>query len=192
MSTISQADDEFFRYLDDADINTSGLAALNQLDEFIRETGPYDALFAFSEGAGLAASLLIRMARLNGSSIAAAAGVGVEYVAGGIQGPGADLHLIKCAVFFSAGVPRDPETGRLMDAAIDGEVIDVPTAHIWGENDNMYPSFGPVLSRLCKTDVKEVYVHDGGHRIPGAGDMEAVKNCVSVIKKTTELATIFA
>jgi pimeloyl-ACP methyl ester carboxylesterase len=172
-------------------MNASGLTALNQLDEFIRETGPYDALFAFSEGAGLAASLLVRRARLNGSYIAAA-GVGVGHVAGGVGGPGADLPLIKCAIFFSAGVPRDPETGRLMDAAVDGEVIDVPTAHIWGKNDNLYPSFGPVLSRLCKADMKEVYVHEGGHTIPGARDMEAVKNCVSVIRKTTELATIFA
>jgi hypothetical protein len=91
-----------------------------------------------------------------------------------------------------AGVPRDPETGQLMDPAVDGEVIDVSTAHIWGKNDNLYPSFGPVLSRLCKADMKEVYVHDGGHIIPGARDIKTVKNCVSVIRTTTELATIFA
>lgn len=185
MSTVSHADDEFFRYVDDNDFNASGLAALNQLDEFIRETGPYDALFAFSEGAGLAASLLIRRARLNGSANAAAAG-GV-----GVGGLGAKLPLVKCAVFFSAVVPRDPETGRLMDPMVDGEVIDVPTAHIWGKNDDRYPDFGPVLSDLCKATMREVYIHDGGHMIPGARDIEAVKNCVSVIRKTTELATIF-
>jgi hypothetical protein len=130
--------------------------------------------------------LLVRRARLNGSNIAAAG------IAGGVEGPGADLPLIKCAIFFSAGVPRDPETGRLMDAAVDGEVIDVPTAHIWGKNDNLYPSFGPVLSLLCKANMREIYVHGGGHIVPGARDMEAVKNCVSVIRKTTELATILA
>lgn len=79
----------------------------------------------------------------------AAAGVGVGHVVGGVGGPGGDLPLIKCALFFSAGVPRDPEIGQLMDAAIDGEVIDVPTAHILGKNDGLCPSFGPVLSRLC-------------------------------------------
>jgi hypothetical protein len=39
--------------------------------------------------------------------------------------------------------------------------------------------------------MKEVCVHDGVQKIPGAKDIEVVKHCVSVIKKTTELATAF-
>ena len=76
-----------------------------------------------------------------------------------------------------------------MNAAVDSEVIDVSTAHMWDNTDNLGPSLGPVLSRLCKADMKEIYIHNGGHMIPGAGDVEAVKNCVSVMMKTTELAT---
>ncbi|KAF1951579.1 hypothetical protein CC80DRAFT_424423 [Byssothecium circinans] len=172
LSNLTQHDDEFFRYIDDDDVNASGLTALNDLEALIHESGPYDALFAFSEGAGLAASLLVHRARLHAAS-------------------GAELPLIKCAVFFSGGVPMDPETGRLMDGDTDGEVIDVPTAHIWGKNDDLYPTFGPVLSKLCKATSREIYIHDGGHRIPGAADVEAVKSCVSVIRRTVELATIF-
>ena len=52
----------------------------------------------------------------------------------------------------------------------------------------MYPSFEPALSRLCNADMKEIHVRDGGHIIPGARDMEAVKNRVSVTMKATELA----
>ena len=109
----------------------------------------YDALFAFSEGAGLVVSLLVSRARLK------VAGVGVGHLAGCFEGLGADLPMIRCAVFSSARVSRDLEKCRLMNAAVDGEVIDVPTAHMWDDTDNLGPSFGPVLSRLCKANMKE-------------------------------------
>ena len=44
---------------------------------------------------------------------------------------------------------------------------------------------------LSNAYMKEVCVHDGVQKIPGAKDVEVVKHCVSVIKKTTELATAF-
>lgn len=170
--SLTHHEDEFFRYIDPESVKESGLAALNDLEALIHDAGPFDALLAFSEGAGLAASLLIRRARHDAAS-------------------GALLPLIKCAVFFSGGVPRDPETGRLMSAEEDGEVINVPTAHIWGKNDTLYPSFGPVLSTLCTTNTREVFIHDGGHMVPGARDADAVRGCIAVIRKTVEMATIF-
>lgn len=171
LGEITQGEDEFFRYVDDDDLIASGFAALDHLETLIREAGPFDALLAFSEGAGLAASLLIKMSRLD---------TVID----------AEPRLIKCAIFFSGGVPRDPETGKLMDGDLDQEIIDVPTAHIWGRADEIYPTFGPVLSKLCKIASREIYVHDGGHTIPGAGDMYAVKSCVNAIRRTVELATI--
>ena len=86
-------------------------------------------LFASSEKDGLATLLLIRRIRLNGS-YSSDAGIGAEHVAGGVRDLGTDLLLINCAAFFSTGVSRDSDTGRLMGAAIDGKVVDVPNAHI--------------------------------------------------------------
>ncbi|KAF2706213.1 hypothetical protein K504DRAFT_483944 [Pleomassaria siparia CBS 279.74] len=172
LSSLTHSDDEFFRYIDPAAVIESGRSALADLEALIHDAGPFDGILAFSEGAGLAASLLIHRARLDAAS-------------------GASQPLIKCAVFFSGGVPKDPETGRLMSFDEDGQVIDIPTAHIWGRNDDLYPTFGPVLSKLCKPEASESFVHEGGHEIPGARDVEAIRSCVAVIRKTLELATIF-
>ncbi|THC98635.1 hypothetical protein EYZ11_001913 [Aspergillus tanneri] len=37
---------------------------------------------------------------------------------------------------------------RIMEAATDGKVIDVPTVHIWGRNNQRY-GYRPQLSALC-------------------------------------------
>ena len=51
--------DEFLQYADDAS-SDSCLRALLDLEAYIEEDGPFDGVMAFSQGAGLAASLLIR------------------------------------------------------------------------------------------------------------------------------------
>jgi len=165
------ADDEFFRYIDERS-SANCFTVLADLDAYIVEAGPFDGVMAFSEGAALAASLLIQRLQKN---------------------PGQQqlYPVFRCAVFFCAGVPRDLLRGpsvetRLMDFEQDGELIEIPTAHIWGENDRLYPSFGPVLCRLCKEDSRAVYVHKGGHEIPGPKDAFAVDHSVRVIKRAIE------
>ena len=129
---------------------------------------------AFSQGAGLAASLLVRKMQ---------------------QDPVRQrlYPLFRCGVFFSGGVPEDPagisrKERRLLSYKHDGEVIDIPTAHIWGENDQLYPSFGPVLSQLCKKDLRADFVHQGGHEVPGSKSSDAVANTIRAIKRTIERA----
>lgn len=82
------------------------------------EDGPFDGVMAFSQGAGLAPSLLIHQMQKDAYE--------------------ARLHpLFRYAVFFSGGVPKDPraERGegstRLMWWEDDGEVIGIPTLHVW-------------------------------------------------------------
>ena len=102
--------------------------------------------------------------------------------------------LFKCAVFFSGGIPGDPvalfqrNEIRLLDPRVDQEVIKIPTAHIWGANDNLYPSFGPVLKDLSVSDLRQEFVHQGGHEIPGPRDRNGVSNSVRIIKRTIEKA----
>lgn len=130
---------------------------------------------AFSEGAALAAMLMIRKAQ---------------------QQDSVSQHLrplFRCAVFFSGGVPADPATLqrgeiRLLDHDIDGELVELPTANIWGQNDMEYPTFGPVLSRLCQAKFRSVSIFDGGHEVPGSRNQAAVMSAVHVIRRTVATA----
>lgn len=99
--------------------------------------------------------------------------------------------VFKCAVFLGAAVPCDP--AALIDGVVremtcerDGEVFQVPTAHIWGEKDTSpYPAR---LSRLCAQEQKNVCVHRGGHEIPGSHMDEALRESVRVIKRAISMA----
>lgn len=154
---------------------SSCTAALDDLEDYIAAEGPFDGVMAFSQGAGLAATLMVRkllqepmQQRLN--------------------------PLFKCAIFFSGGLPGDPAALRKnqlrpLSFDIDGEVIDVPTAHIWGSNDQQYPTFGHVLSQLCKLEMRAVFIHQGGHEIPGSNSKDAVTATVQAIRRTIAKAT---
>ena len=77
---------------------------------------------------------------------------------------------------------------RWMSGEEDGVGIEVPTAHVWGANDELYPDFGPVLSGLCRGEVRNVVVHGGGHEVPGVRDQGAVRSAVRAIRRTVEMA----
>lgn len=100
--------------------------------------------------------------------------------------------LFKCAIFISGGVPGDPaaleqDRVRTLDYSTDGEVIRVPTAHVWGANDPRLSNFGPVLSKLCKAAFRTVYVHGAGHEVPGPRDQAALRSTVTAIQKTIDM-----
>lgn len=129
---------------------------------------------AFSQGAGLAATLLAKKLRGNASQ---------DKI----------KPIFRFAVFFCGGVPEDPSgangTGRrLMSFEEDGEVIRIPTTHIWGAHDGVYPTFGPVLSKLCESDRRVTFVHQGGHDIPGAKDHDGVLGAIRTIKRVIQMA----
>ena len=167
-------DDEFFKYADETS-DASCIKALNDLEAYVRQEGPFDAVMAFSQGAGLAASLIISKIQ---------------------QAPIQQrlYPLFKCAVIFCGAVPEDPgalrrgEVRRSMDFEHDGEIIEVPTAHIWGAHDELYPDFGPVLSRLCRKDIRTDFVHQGGHEVPSSKSPDTVSSVVRVIERTIERA----
>ena len=166
--------DDFLQYANDTS-SQSCRKALSDLETYIIEDGPFDGVMAFSQGAGLAASLLIHQMQTDAHK--------------------ARLYpAFSCAVFFSGGVPQDPRaernegSSRLMRWEDDGEVIEIPTVHVWGRNDTFYPTFGPVLSKLCKASEREELVHNGGHDIPGSKDPVTVENVARLIKRTIERA----
>ncbi|PMD32115.1 hypothetical protein L207DRAFT_590987 [Hyaloscypha variabilis F] len=99
----------------------------------------------------------------------------------------------RCAIFLSAGSPAvDFESLReghnvVLPLAKMAEVIDMPTVHVWGKTDP-YADAARELSMLCRSDTKSVFVHSGGHEVPGAGSKDAVTSIVNVIRRTTLLA----
>ncbi|KAH8435315.1 uncharacterized protein LDX57_012946 [Aspergillus melleus] len=168
LETVAMPSDEFLMYVDDS--QESRVRLLAHLQEFVAAEGPFDGLFAFSHGASCGATLLLHELQKNPQAAP-----------------------FRCAIFFCGGPPEDPKMllegdRRVVDAATDGEVLDLPTAHIWGRNDHRY-AFGPQLSSLCSSANREVFVHDGGHEIPGPRDPEDVRQAVQVIKRTLARAT---
>lgn len=58
-----------------------------------------------------------------------------------------------------------------------------PDCACLGRNDTLYPDFGPVLKDLCKPEERSVYVHEGGHEIPGVGDKEGLMGMVKCVRR---------
>lgn len=144
--------------------------ALLDLERYVTEEGPFDGVLAFSSGAALAATLIIKKFREH-------------------QGPNPNPPF-KCAIFLSGGIPFDPEAilqGEIRNiGATDGELIKIPTAHIWGSNDELYKSTSVILSESCNHDLKTVFVHDLGHDVPGARSHDAMNGAVRAIRRTID------
>src|SRR5262249_33193907 len=137
---------------------------------FVISQGPFDGLVGFSEGASVAATILIEDARRNNH----------------------DLGL-KCAVLFCGMPPVDLNLdligkARLFSPEVDGVMIHVPTAHIYSLAGKVCPGMGADLARMCYEDTREVFIHNLGHDIPGSGSDESLREAVRVIERTVEMA----
>lgn len=132
----------------------------------IKAQGPFDGLMGFSEGGGVAATLLVEDSR--------------RPFAG-----------FKCAIFFCASPALDPDqirTGvqRNISHEIDGVVVNIPTAHIWSKGGNIWPDMGQSVVPLCQEKLREEFIHRLGHTIPGAHSAEGLKDTVRIIERTIE------
>ncbi|KAI1205340.1 serine hydrolase FSH [Annulohypoxylon truncatum] len=172
LNGMAAPDDEFFSYIDLDDLNTC-VSSLVNLDTYISEEGPFDGIMAFSQGAMIAATYIIWKMTQNAV----------------LQ---QDSPTFKCAIFFSAWGAYDPELLwqsqlRPMTPLLDGEAIHIPTAHIWGQDD-VSSAKAASLSGICSLRTRQIYVHPGGHEIPGARMNAAVKSSVRIIRRIISLA----
>ena len=170
--SIISKNDEFFAYVNETSSLASCRQVLEDLDAYILSAGPFDGVMAFSLGASLAATLMVRSIQLH------------------------NTPPFRCAIFFCGGTPGDPSATsqdefRLLSYPADGEIIGVPTAHIWGKNDPGNPSYGPILSQLCRRHLKSIFVHEGGHEIPGSKDRAVLARTVECIRTTIDRALMF-
>ena len=173
------SEDGFFAYFDEEDAATMD-TAIDQLDKYIKIEGPFDGIMGFSQGAGLAAMLILRAGKTIVSS---------EDTKDDSFPP----RPFKCAVFLSAEPPANPEALKrghiewMKQNSTAYDPITIPTAHIWGCNDNIYPEFGPVLYELCDESQKLKYVHAGGHEVPGHKAKDDATKAVQAIRRVLDM-----
>lgn len=170
---VASSDDTFFAWWDDRNMASSGKECLDQLDAYIAAEGPFDGIFAFSQGATVAGTFLARKMRMNPDHERA-------------------NPTFKCAVFMSSnGVYEINDSAhdssiRLLNPEEDGETIPIPTAHIWGSNDTTVNA--DLTSMMCSSKSREVYVHSGGHEVPGTRMKDDVRACVKIIRRVIATA----
>lgn len=137
---------------------------MNDIELYLQIEGPFDGLIAFSQGGALASTVLVSQARAT------------------------SLSNLKLAIFFSGGIPVDPELLKRgifspLDNDIVGEAILVPTVHVMGHTERGELEWPAKLLKLCKEEVREQFQHEGGHQIPGTNDREGVTGTVKAIRR---------
>ncbi|KAL9636599.1 MAG: hypothetical protein Q9204_002195 [Flavoplaca sp. TL-2023a] len=165
---MSSGGDKFFAYFDEASAG-SCRQSLIDLDAYIESAGPFDGLMAFSMGAVLGATLLVQRVQKNA------------------------VLPFRLAIFFCGGVPGDPSALdhnkiRFLNSASDGEILHLPTAHVWGKNDSGSLTWGPGLAELCNGQLATTFTHDGGHEIPGWNNSAGLERTVQCIQRAINRA----
>lgn len=154
-----------YSYFDGEDPSASSiLEAVTDLANYVASSGPFDGVIGFSQGAVLAATLIISAES---------------------TGP----VPFNCAIFLCGGLPFDMtalKEGQVVQCTRKPEImtalIHLPVVNCWADNDQDYPGMGPDLSQLCSaTDNLEV-VHSAGHGVPSEGeDLENLAAAVTAI-----------
>ncbi|KAJ5571357.1 hypothetical protein N7535_005017 [Penicillium sp. DV-2018c] len=141
------------------------LEAIEHTKRFITAQGPFDAALGFSQGAALAASLLIHHSRTRP----------------------AEPPLFKVAVFICGAMPWDSSGLQHVGAPRESETypITVPTANIVGKADSLFEE-GVGLYGLCEPGKAGFFDHGSKHMVPF--DMKNTEEMVRVILEAVEKA----
>ena len=170
---MAAVDATYYAYYDPSSI-PSYIRAVEQLNDYVSIEGPFDGVMAFSQGAGLAAMYLVHKS---------------------LQEPRQDSPF-KVAIFISSiAAIYDPVTWfkdsqiRRLDPAVDGQPISIPTAHIWGTQDELQ-SECKTVSELSDKASRAVFIHDSGHRVPSSSSQGAIAGAVQAIRRAVTTAML--
>ncbi|KAI0467674.1 serine hydrolase FSH [Xylaria cf. heliscus] len=161
--------DEYFGYVGETITEYEDL--YHDLLDIIHNQGPFDGLMGFSEGGAVAAWMLIENSKYP-----------------------LTFGRLKCAIFFSAAVPFDPDVVRTgvvkpVDPIVEGEMIEIPTAHVWSKEKDVNVEAAQSLASLCDSKLRETFLHSLGHNVPGSkSDSEALAGTLRIIERTIERA----
>ena len=92
----------------------------------------------------------------------------------------------RCAIFICGIEPWNISEGRNYNVELDGELIQVPTATIYGSKDYQWGPASLALSRLCNSEIREIYDHGRAHEIPRAS--EATVGMAQAVQKVIDMA----
>ncbi|KAI1733376.1 serine hydrolase FSH [Xylaria scruposa] len=152
LKTLSDSSNQHYAYYDTTS-PSSFIAALDNLEAYIDNEGPFDGVLAYSQGAGLIAMLLVRMQLLQPET----------------QCP------FRCAILFSPVQIYDPvayiERGEIsiLHRKTPSVIFPtIPVVIIFGEVDERRDECIGVQD-ICDPDLTFVFMHEGGHEVPGIG-----------------------
>jgi pimeloyl-ACP methyl ester carboxylesterase len=129
-------------------------------------TGPWACLLGFSQGAKIAASLLLRQ-QLDRSMAASLPTFEFGIL---IAGPSPMVSLI----------PSSSDTTALRSSSTT--LLRVPTAHVHASHDSMFSSPNGYLYHSCSPHSRSLFVWDGDHHVP-----TRTKDVAAVVEMVTEL-----
>ena len=156
--------------------------ALKYLVKIMEERGPFDAIIGYSEGATVAATLLLHEQRRHKKK--------------GVQ------PMFKYAIFFAGWPPVDPDTHAMVLSDESDLMIEVPTCHISesltrsprvlsvGSSTNLLKIVGSLdpyvhgslaLFNVCDPDTAYLFDHAKGHTLPR--DKDTVKELGDIVRE---------
>ncbi|KAJ5185392.1 Serine hydrolase FSH [Penicillium cf. griseofulvum] len=119
---------------------------MDRLVGILDSEGDIDGVIGFSEGAQIAASLILEEQRR-------------EIELGRIP-------RLKCAILFSGWPPVHPVSGKVVTADdYNEEPITIPTCHVVGASDPFLDG-SMALYNMCDPDSADLFDHGAGHLIP--------------------------
>ena len=150
------------------------MRALADLDAYIAAEGPFDGVLAFSQGASLAVTYLLHKQADDPQKFQ-------------LEPP------FKCGVFVAGLQPVDHtalQRGEVqfLDCNANAEILEMPTANIWGVNDESWGPSSAELNKIGSQRLKSTFVHSGGHEVPGLSSKEAFLGMVECVRATIEKA----
>lgn len=122
-----------------------GEMTLEYLHTIMEEDGPFEAVMGLSEGASVAATLILDeldRCRIGGS-----------------------VSTLRFALFISGAPAFTLDGRRTVLSDEQGEVIDIPTCHLVGDSDPLRPA-SMALFRSCNSTTARLIRQKGGHRSP--------------------------
>ena len=99
------------------------------------------------------------------------------------------------AILISSTAVYDPITWfknsqvRRLSPSVDGQPISIPTAHVWGTQDQLQ-SESKQVSELSNEVSRFICIHDGVHEVPSFSNQGAIKGAVQAIRRAITTAML--
>lgn len=164
------SNDQYFAFFDPNDPQSVS-RAMDNLSIYVHENGPFPIIGCSSIATSLGASLILRHAQENPEQPA----------------------LFDGAIFFNGYSPLSLAIAgnselSFLDPQNHSAFINIPTANIWGTNDERHAVAAEALNRLCTAEMNEKFVHNNGSVIPGAAVEEDMIKAAQAIRRTVSRA----